>query len=100
MKQTVDYLNAYTFGFCEKRGFTQNPAWKTSLEEMVRTTGCNAVILPVCAWQDHAYSTEMDSDTPDVMSAEDVRAVCGHARSAGESMIRGQRAANTDGARS
>ena len=49
MKQTVDYLNAYTFGFCEKRGFTQNPAWKTSLEEMVRTTGCNAVILPVCA---------------------------------------------------
>ena len=87
MKQTVDYLNAYTFGFCEKRGFTQNPAWKASLEEMVRTTGCNAVILPVCAWQDHAFSTEMDSDTPAVMSAEDVRAVCGHARSLGLKII-------------
>ena len=81
------FLNAYTFGFCERRGFTKGNAWRWSMEEMVRTTGCNAVILPVCAWQDHAYSTTMDSETPDVMSGEDVRAVCEHARSLGLKII-------------
>ena len=81
------FLNAYTFGFCERRGFTKGSAWKWSMEEMVRTTGCNAIILPVCAWQDHAYSTTMDSETPDVMSGEDVRAVCDHARSLGLKII-------------
>ena len=27
----MDFLNAYTFGFCEKRGFTKGRAWKESL---------------------------------------------------------------------
>ncbi len=81
------FLNACTFAFCEKRGFTRGTAWRWSLEEMARTTGCNAVILPVCAWQDHAYSTVMDSVSPDVMDAEDVRAVCAHARSLGLKVI-------------
>ena len=76
----VRFLNAYTFGFCEKRDFTKGQAWRWSLEEMARTTGCNAIILPVCAWQDHAYSTQIDSDSPDVMDENDARAVCAHAR--------------------
>ncbi|MBQ9210590.1 MAG: 1,4-beta-xylanase [Clostridia bacterium] len=84
MQQTdLPFLNAYTFGFCEKRGFTRSSGWKWSLAEMKRTTGCNAIILPVCAWQDHTYSTWMDSDHPDVMDEEDVRAVCQEARALG-----------------
>ena len=83
----MDFLNAYTFAFGEKKGFTDKEVWKWSLEEMVRTTGCSAIILPVCAWQDHAYSTVMDSDTADVMSREDVRAVCGYARKLGLKVI-------------
>ena len=82
-----DFLNAYTFGFCEKRGFTHGSAWKESLRLMARSTGCNAVILPVCAWQDHAYSVKMDSDHPDVMSAEDVRNVCSFSRELGLQVV-------------
>ena len=78
--QLGSFLNAYTFAFCEKRGFTAGQAWRWSLKEMARTTGCNAIILPVCAWQDHAYSTTMDSDSPDVMDEQDVAAVCALAR--------------------
>ena len=83
----MDFLNAYTFAFCEKRGFTQGTAWKESLRLMAETTGCNAVILPVCAWQDHTYSVVMDSDHPDVMSADDVRNVCRSARELGLKII-------------
>ena len=80
MKQAGEvFLNAYTWGFCEKRGFTQGNGWKWSLAEMKRTTGCNAIILPVCAWQDHTYSTRIDSEHPDVMDEQDVRAVCAEA---------------------
>jgi hypothetical protein len=77
----MDFLNAYTFGFCEKRGFTKGRAWKESLRLLAESTGCNAVILPVCAWQDHAYSVVMDSDGPDVMNGDDVKNVCEYARS-------------------
>ena len=83
----MDFLNAYTFGFCEKRGFTEREGWKDSLEKMARSTGCNAVILPVVAWQDHTYSTRIDTDTPDVISEEDVRRVCEHARALGLKII-------------
>ena len=79
----LPFLNAYTFGFCEKQGFTRGQSWKWSLEELVRTTHCNALILPVCAWQDHTYSTSMTSSGPDVMDEEDVRRVCAHARALG-----------------
>lgn len=81
------FLNAYTFGFCEKRGFTRGQSWKWSMEEMVRTTGCNAIILPVCAWQDHAYSTQVVSDSPDVLDEADAAAVCAHARRLGLRVI-------------
>ena len=74
--QAIPFINSYTYGFCEKQGFTSGQTWKWSMEEMVRTTHCNAIVLPVCAWQEHTYSTAMDSDHPDVMGEEDVRAVC------------------------
>ncbi len=80
-------MNAYTFGFCEKQGFTQGSSWKQSLRLMAESTGCNAIILPVCAWQDHTYSTCMDSVHPDVMSEEDVRNVCAFARTLGLKII-------------
>lgn len=82
-----EFINAYTYGFCEKRGFTKRSAWRWSLEEMVRTTGCNAIILPVCAWQEHAYSTVVVSDSPDVMDEEDVSSVCACARELGLKVI-------------
>ena len=81
------FLNAYTFAFCERRGFTNGGAWKKSLHELVRTTGCNAIILPVCAWQEHAYSTEVVSDSPHVMDEEDVKNVCREARACGLKVI-------------
>ena len=72
----MEFINAYTFGFCEKQGFAGNTSsWRQSLRLMAESTGCNAVILPVCAWQDHTFSTRMDSVHPDVMSGEDVKAV-------------------------
>jgi len=83
----MGFLNAYTFGFCEKRGFTQGQTWRWSLKEMVRTTGCNAIILPVCGWQDHTWSTVIDSVGPDVMSEEDVKNVCVLARELGLRVI-------------
>ena len=57
------FLNGYTFAFCEKSNFTKGQGWRWALEEMARTTGCNTVILPVCAWQEHPWSTVMFSDT-------------------------------------
>ncbi len=81
------FLNAYTFGFCEKRGFTRGTAWRWSLRQLACTTGCNAIILPVCAWQDHTYSTRIDSQGPDVMDAEDVRRISEYARELGLKLI-------------
>ncbi len=83
----MEFLNAYTWGFCEKRGFTNGTAWKESLRLLAATTGCNAIILPVCALQEHTWSTEMVSDHPDVMSEQDVHNVCDLARSLGLKMI-------------
>ena len=83
----MDFLNAYTYGFCEKRGFTRGTAWKHSLRLLAESTGCNAIILPVCAWQEHTYSTVMDSAHPDVMDGEDVRNVCGFAEELGLKVI-------------
>ena len=83
----MDFINAYTYGFCEKQGFTRGNAWKHSMRLLAESTGCNAVILPVCAWQDHTWSVKMDSVHPDVMSAEDVRNVCGYARELGLKVI-------------
>ena len=83
----IEFMNAYTFAFCEKRGFTQGTAWRWALDELAHTTGCNAIILPVVAWQEHTWSTQMESEGPDVMDAEDVRAVCAHARALGLRVI-------------
>ena len=83
----MDFINAYTFGFCEKQGFTGGESWKRSLELMAESTGCNGIILPVCAWQEHTYSTVMDSVHRDVMSAEDVRNVCEYAKELGLKVI-------------
>ena len=82
-----EFFNAYTFGFCEKKGFTRGQGWRWSLQEMQRSTGCSAIILPVCAWQDHTYSTKIDSTGPDVMDDEDVRAVCDLAKALGLRVI-------------
>ena len=83
----MEFLNAYTYAFCEKRGFTRGHVWQWSLREMARTTGCNAVILPVVGWQDHAYSTRIDSEGEDVMDREDVKGVCALARELGLKII-------------
>ena len=79
----MEYINGCTFGCGSPRGFTQQEAWKESLRLMVESTGCDTVILPVVALQDHAYSTKIDYDDPRVISADDVRNVCAEARRLG-----------------
>ena len=69
------------------RGFTQRDGWKQSMEKMVESTGCDTLLLPVGALQDHAYSTQVDFETPDVMSMDDVRNVCAYARELGLRII-------------
>ena len=83
----MEFLHAYTYGVCEKEGFTRKSAWQHSLRLLAESTGCNSIILPVCAWQDHTYSTRMDSVHPDVMSAEDVHNVCALAGELGLKVI-------------
>ena len=82
------YLNGCTFAFMSPRGFTQrSDDWKRSLCLMKEETGCDTVILPVGALQDHAYSTHVDYETPDVMSMDDVRAVAAEARALGLRLV-------------
>ena len=40
----MDFINAYTYGFCEKQGFTRGNAWKHSMRLLAESTGCNAGI--------------------------------------------------------
>lgn len=79
----MQYLNGCTFGFMSPRGFTEREEWKRSLHLMKEETGCDTVVLPVAALQDHAYSTQVDFETPEVMSFDDVRAVAREARALG-----------------
>ena len=81
------YLNGCTFAFMSPRGFTQKEEWKRSLRLMVESTGCDTVILPVGALQDHCYSTKVDYLTPDVMSMDDVRAVADEVRKLGLHLV-------------
>ena len=79
-----DYLHALSFGYCEPRGFSQNEAaWQFALREMIDSTACNAVVLTVAAQQDHAYSTDVQFDAPDVMSMEDALRVSRYIKSLG-----------------
>lgn len=81
------YINGCTFAFMSPRGFTQKEEWKRSLRLMVESTGCDTVILPVGALQDHCYSTKVDYTTPDVMSMDDVRAVADEVRKLGLRLV-------------
>lgn len=84
----TQYLHAMSFAYGEKRGFSQNEAeWRYSLREMADATGCNAVVLTVAALQDHAYSTNVEFETPDVMSMEDVLRVSRYIKSLGLKLI-------------
>lgn len=83
----MTFFNACTFGHGSPRGFTDSPAWIDSLDKMLETTGCDTVLLPVAARQDHAYSVKVDFDTPDVMSFDDVRRVAARTRELGKRLI-------------
>lgn len=81
------FVNGCTFGHGSKRGFSQEDRWRESLRLMQQETGCDTLVLPVAALQDHAYSTKIDWTTPDVMSFDDVRTVCAYARELGLRII-------------
>ena len=84
----MQYLNAYTWGHGAPRGFTKKTdAWQHSLDEMIASSGCDTLLLPVAARQDHAYSTKVDFETDDVMSMEDAETVCAYARKKGLKII-------------
>jgi hypothetical protein len=83
------HFHACTYGVASPRGFTgaQDGAWRRSLHAMFQATGCDTLLLPVVALQNHAYSTRVDFDTPDVMDEADIRAVCQEARALGKKVI-------------
>lgn len=84
----MEYLNGYTWGAGERRGFTKkSDAWKHSLDEMILSSGCDTLLLPVMAKQDHTYSTVVEYECDDVMSMEDVETVCAYAREKGLKII-------------
>jgi len=84
----MNYLNAYTWGAGARRHFTKtNDDWKHSLDEMILSSGCDTLLLPVMAKQDHAYSTVVEYEADDVMSMEDVETVCAYAREKGLKII-------------
>lgn len=77
-----------SFAYGERRGFSQKEAvWQYALREMVASSGCNAVVLTVAALQDHAYSTDVQFETPDVMSMEDVLKVSRHIKALGLKLV-------------
>ena len=80
-------IHGITFGYCAPRGFTRREEWRTSLRLMQEETGCDTMVLAVAALQDHTYSTRVDYETPDVMSMDDVRAVCAEAKRLGLRII-------------
>jgi len=77
------YVNACTFGYMCRQGFTQQEGWRESLRLMKETTGCDTVVIPVSAVQDHAYSTKVEYIHPKVMGMDDVRIVADEARKLG-----------------
>ncbi len=84
----MEYLNAYTWGHGSPRGFTKkSDQWKHSMDEMIASSGCDTLLLPVAARQDHAFSTQVDFETDDVMSMEDAETVCRYAREKGLKII-------------
>jgi len=84
----MQYLNAYTWGAGTHRDFTKkSDAWKHSLDEMILSSGCDTLLLPVMAKQDHAFSTVVEYEADDVMSMEDVETVCAYARQKGLKII-------------
>ena len=83
----MQFYNACTFGFGGPRGFTKQDDWRRSLDEMFAVTGCDTLLLPIAALQDHAFSTQVDYLTDDVMSFEDAATVCRYAQSLGKKVI-------------
>lgn len=81
------YLNGCTFGYGSPRGFTEGEQWRQSLALMRASTGCDTVVLAVAARQEHAYSTRVETDAPDVMSMADVAAVCREAHRLGMRVV-------------
>ncbi len=83
----MKFVNAVTFGYMSPRGFSRGWQWRDSLKEMAEQTGCDTVVLAVAALQDHAYSTQVDYLTAEVMDEEDILAVCALARELGLRII-------------
>lgn len=81
------FYHACTFGYCAPRSFTRDAAWLNSLHTMLSTTGCDTVVIPVVALQEHTYSTQIDFDTDDVMSFDDVRTMAMELKALGKRLI-------------
>jgi len=83
----MNFVHACTFGYCSPRNFTSQPEWRDSLQKLVETTECDTVVIPVVALQDHTYSTQIDYETDEIMSFDDVRRVAAEVRSYGKKVI-------------
>ena len=79
----MNFIHSCTFGYCSPRNFTAQPEWRDSLRKLVENTECDTVVIPVVALQDHTYSTQIDYETDEVMSFDDVRSVAAEVRAHG-----------------
>lgn len=71
----MQYLNGCTFGFMSRRGFTSRKDWRDSLSKMKKSTCCDTAVLAVAALQDTERNIDVEYETDDVMSMDDVALV-------------------------
>lgn len=83
----LDFYSATTFGYGAHKGFTKNPESLDSMRLMFERTGSNAMVLPVVALQDHAYSTKIDWLTQEMMDEADIRTCTELAHDLGKKVI-------------
>lgn len=70
-----------------RRGFTDRIDWRDSLAKMKMSTGCDTAVLAVAALQDTERSTDVQYETDDVMSMEDVALVIRECRRTGMKVL-------------
>ena len=68
----METWNSVTFGFMDRRGKWRERKTFESIEQLIKSTGANTVILPVVVEQEKTYSTFIDWKNPNVLSDNEI----------------------------